>query len=176
MDIVAIAMGLAQFAPAIVRWLTGSANAEAAARDVVGVAQAVTGASSPAEALQKIQADQAAQMAFRQRISDQETELDKAHLADMQSARARDVELRKSGDKNRRADVMVVAAAFGLVSCLAVLIFFRKDIPGEAVGIISTVAGIFGSCLKDAYAFEFGSSRGSKDKDAILGRIAGGTS
>jgi hypothetical protein len=27
------------------------------------------------------------------------------------------------------------------------------------------VAGIFGARLKDAYGFEFGSSRGSKDKD-----------
>jgi hypothetical protein len=49
-----------------------------------------------------------------------------------------------------------------------VLVFFRKDIPGEAVGIISTVAGIFGACLRDAYQFEFGSSRGSKEKDALI--------
>jgi hypothetical protein len=63
---------------------------------------------------------------------------------------------------------MVAAAAVGLISCLLVLVFFRKDIPGEAVGIISTVAGIFGACLRDAYQFEFGSSRGSKEKDALI--------
>lgn len=168
MDFIAIAMGLAQFAPAIIRWLTGSANAEAAAREVVGVAQAVTGAASPQEALQKIQADQAAQLAFRDRLGERAADLDKAYLTDRQSARARDVELRRAGDKNRRADVMVVGAVVGLISCLAVLIFFRKDIPGEAVGIISTIAGIFGSCLKDAYGFEFGSSRGSKEKDELF--------
>ena len=174
MDPVTIAMGLAQFAPAVIRWITGSKDAEAVARDVVGVAQAVTGASSPQEALQKIQSDQAAQLAFREKLMEREADLDKAYLADVQSARARDVELRKAGDSNRRADVMVIGAVVGLISCLLVLIVFRKDIPGEAVGIISTVAGIFGACLKDAYAFEFGSSRGSKDKDALMARMAGG--
>lgn len=172
MDIVTIAMGLAQFAPAVIRWITGSKDAEAVARDVVGVAQTVTGAGSPQEALARIQADQAAQMAFREKLLERSAELDKAYLADVQSARARDVELRKVGDHNRRADVMVVGAVVGLICCLLALIFFRKEIPGEAVGIISTIAGIFGSCLKDAFSFEFGSSRGSKEKDDVLGQIA----
>ncbi len=71
--------------------------------------------------------------------------------------------------KNRRLNLMVTGAALGLVFCLLVL-------PGEVVGIISTVSGIFGACLKDAYSFEFGSSRGSKEKDdrisnAILERL-----
>ncbi len=101
-----------------------------------------------------------------------ETAQHAATLADTQSARARDVELRKAGEHNTRADVMVIGAVVGLISCLAVLIFFKGEVPGEVVGIVSMVAGIFGACLKDAYAFEFGSSRGSKEKDAIIGEIA----
>lgn len=68
-------------------------------------------------------------------------------------------------NKNRRLNIMILGAVFGLVFCLLMLTFYKGDLPGEVVGIISTVAGIFGSCLKDAYSFEFGSSRGSKDKD-----------
>lgn len=60
---------------------------------------------------------------------------------------------------------MIISVAFGLVSCLIMITLFRMSLPGEAVGIISTIAGFFGSCLKDAYAFEFGSFRGSKLKD-----------
>jgi hypothetical protein len=91
----------------------------------------------------------------------------------MADARARDVELRKAtGGRNVRADIMVVAAAIGLLACVLVLVAFRQGMPGEAVGIISTVAGIFGACLKDAFSFEFGSSRGSKEKDEALARIA----
>ncbi|MBR1735148.1 MAG: hypothetical protein IJ730_06900 [Alphaproteobacteria bacterium] len=78
--------------------------------------------------------------------------------------------------KNRRLNLMVTGAALGLVFCLLVLTTYKGDLPGEVVGIISTVSGIFGACLKDAYSFEFGSSRGSKEKDdrisnAILERL-----
>jgi hypothetical protein len=33
------------------------------------------------------------------------------------------------------------------------------------------IAGIFGACLKDAYTFEFGSSRGSKEKDDSIATL-----
>jgi hypothetical protein len=68
-------------------------------------------------------------------------------------------------NRNRRLNIMVIGAAVGLLFCLLALASYKGDLPGEVVGIISTVAGIFGACLKDAYSFEFGSSRGSKDKD-----------
>lgn len=67
-----------------------------------------------------------------------------------------------------RANVMVVGAVVGLITCLLMLALFKAQIPGEAVGVISTVAGIFGTCLRDAFQFEFGSSRGSRSKDALL--------
>lgn len=68
-------------------------------------------------------------------------------------------------NKNKRLNIMVIGAAVGLIFCLLILTSYKGDLPGEVVGIISTVSGIFGACLKDAYSFEFGSSRGSKDKD-----------
>ncbi|MDR2724442.1 MAG: hypothetical protein LBB25_04590 [Holosporaceae bacterium] len=67
--------------------------------------------------------------------------------------------------RNSRLNIMVIGAALGLIFCLLMLTSYRGDLPGEVIGIISTVSGIFGACLKDAYSFEFGSSRGSKDKD-----------
>jgi hypothetical protein len=68
-------------------------------------------------------------------------------------------------NRNKRLNIMVIGAALGLVFCLLMLTSYREDLPGEVVGIVSTISGIFGACLKDAYSFEFGSSRGSKDKD-----------
>ncbi|MDR1335106.1 MAG: hypothetical protein LBJ19_02435 [Holosporaceae bacterium] len=67
--------------------------------------------------------------------------------------------------RNRRLNIMIVGAVVGLIICMLILSLYQGELPGEVVGIISTVSGIFGSCLKDAYSFEFGSSRGSKDKD-----------
>lgn len=170
---ISIALGLAQFAPSIMRFFGAGEKPIAAAEKIVGIAQTVTGATSPQDALDRLR--QSAELAnqFNLAVLAADTELEKAALADRDSARDRDVEIRKlNGGENLRADVMVAAAAIGLIACLLTLIFFRGQIPGEAVGIISTIAGIFGACLKDAYQFEFGSSRGSKHKDAIIGEIA----
>ena len=101
-------------------------------------------------------------------MADLETELRQVETEDRQSARQRDIALLALGRRNLRADIMVVCAAMGLIACLVSLAVFKENLPGEAVGIISTIAGIFGACLKDAYAFEFGSSRGSKTKDMAL--------
>lgn len=91
-----------------------------------------------------------------------------ADYKDREGARLRGMALAQAGRSNLRADIMVVSAACGLIGCLVTITLYRINLPGEAVSIISTIAGIFGSCLKDAYAFEFGSSRGSKLKDSKL--------
>lgn len=124
MDPITIAMGLAQFAPAIVKWLTGSDKAEAAAGKVVEIAQVVTGTSSGPEALEALRADAAAQLQFRQAVMAQEADLDKALLLDRQDARARDVRLAEAGYRNKRADVMVALDVLGLIACLLVLVVF----------------------------------------------------
>lgn len=173
MDPISIAMGLAQFAPAVIKWVTGSDKAAEAAAKVASIAQSVTGAQTPAEALEKIKADADLALQFRLAVMANEQELDRMFLADRQSARTRDVELRQlTGGNNKRADLMIVGAVLGLIACLVTLVFFRAQIPGEVIGIVSTVAGIFGACLRDAFQFEFGSSRGSKDKDDLLAQLS----
>ena len=167
---VAAAMGLAEFAPAIARWLSGD-DAEKVAADVVNSARRITGKDDPVELLQHLRADPSALIQFQKDMLAMETSLELAYLKDRQSARERDVLLAQAGHRNYRADVMVIAVAVGMITCLASLAYFKDNLPGEAVGIISTIAGIFGACLKDAYAFEFGSSRGSKDKDSTVATI-----
>ena len=67
--------------------------------------------------------------------------------------------------RNMRLNIMIIGAAIGLGLCLIILTICTGKLSGEVIGIVSTVAGIFGACLKDAYSFEFGSSRGSREKD-----------
>lgn len=105
---------------------------------------------------------------FQESILKLNHELEMAEYKDRDSARLRDIAFVNAGRSNLRADIMVISAALGLVSCLITITLYRLSLPGEAMGIISTIAGIFGSCLKDAYTFEFGSSRGSKLKDSKL--------
>lgn len=145
------------------------------------IAAALGTPAEPEAVSQAITTDPNALVKLQQIAADRERDLMQIHLqavqadfADRASARARDIAMIKAGRTNTRANVMVWGAVAGLLACLIALVTFRAQIPGEAVGIISTVAGIFGSCLKDAYAFEFGSSKGSKDKDQILAGLVKG--
>lgn len=172
LPLVPLALALAQFAPSVMRFFGAGEASTTVAQQVVGIAQTVSGATTPQKALEAIRADVQLQFAFQKRVLELDHELERAYLADRQDARKRDVDVRRlTGGSNTRADVMVAGAVIGLISCLAILAFFRQEIPGEVVGIVSTIAGIFGACLKDAFQFEFGSSRGSRDKDDILASL-----
>lgn len=172
MEPISIAMGMAQFAPSLVKLFTGSDKAADVAGKVIDIAKTVTGAPSGAAALEVLAADPNKVLEFRQALAEQQADLERAYLADTQDARARDVDLHKAGFNNRRADVMVALDVVGLIACLVVLALFRTSLPGEVVGILSTIAGIFGTCLRDAHQFEFGSSRSSQAKDETINKLS----
>lgn len=172
MDPLTIALGLAQFAPSLLRYFGVGEKSATIAEKVIDLAQSVTGKESGQSALAALQADPKLAQEFNLAVLNADTELEQAYLADRKDARARDVVLRQAGFANKRADWMVVGDVIGLVVCLVVLALFRKEMPGEVVSLLSTVASIFGLCLRDAHQFEFGSSRGSREKDARLHGIA----
>lgn len=163
----AAALGLAQFAPSIAR-LLGGEDAERVATQVVDIAKKITGEDDTSDMISLMRSNPGMVIDFQREMIRYETDMELAYLRDRQDARWRDMAFVNTGRQNHRADIMVISAAGGLITCLASLAYYSDFLPGEAVGIISTIAGIFGSCLKDAYAFEFGSSRGSKEKDSTV--------
>lgn len=169
--IVTALVGLAQIAPSLAKFLGAGERTAAVAEQVAGIAQAVTGTPNPAEALTALRENAKLAHEFNLRVLAMDGELEQSYLADRADARRRDVALVAAGRSNTRADVMVAVDALGLIACLVVLVFFRKDMPGEVVGLVSTVASIFGLCLRDAHQFEFGTSRGSRDKDQLLAQL-----
>ena len=170
MDPITIALAIAsQFAPGIIKYFGGGDTAGIVAGKVIDIAKAVTGNDTPEAALRTMQLDPVMALAFKQSVLESEADLEKAYLGDRADARRRDLEMvKETGTRNRRADYMVVLDVVGLIACLVVLIVFRDKIPGEVVGLLSTIASIFGLCLRDAHQFEFGSSRGSKDKTEMM--------
>jgi hypothetical protein len=165
-----LAAALSDFVPLIGHWIRGD-QGEQVAKKVAHIAQTVTGEKETARILNHLKGDPQALLQFQQTVLKLDQELTMADYKDRESARTRDMALANAGRSNLRADIMVVSAALGLVACLLTITLYRTTLPGEVVGIISTIAGIFGSCLKDAYAFEFGSSRGSKFKDSKLSAL-----
>lgn len=164
------AHALAELSPMLARWLGGE-QGEKVAQKAVHLAQSITGEKELENVMGSLKRDPQALLAFQKALLQMDHDLELAAYKDLDNARARDIALAQAGRSNLRADIMVVSAALGLISCLLTITLYRTTLPGEAVGIISTIAGIFGSCLKDAYAFEFGSSRGSKLKDSKLSAL-----
>jgi len=170
MDPVTIGLALASnFAPSLLRFFGAGDASVAVAEKAIDIAKQVTGTGDGDSALAALQADPALAHEYRMAVLKQDGDLESAYLADRQDARARDVAMRQAGYANRRADLMVIADVIGLIACLVVLALFRKDIPGEVAALLSTIASLFGLCLRDAHQFEFGSSRGSREKDQLMG-------
>lgn len=167
---IAAAFGLAQFIPSIARWLAGE-KAEQVAENVLDIAKRITGLEDSSGMIRLLLEQPELVVEFQKAVLNLEAEMELSTMQDRQDARARDMAIINAGRNNTRADIMVISAAGGLISCLVSLAYYSEYLPGEAVGIISTVAGIFGSCLKDAYAFEFGSSRESKIKDTTMAAL-----
>ena len=179
MDPITLAFGLAQFAPQIIKWITGSDKAADAATAVVDVAKKVTGRDDGAAAVEALKADPSLVMQFRQALAAQEADLDKAYLADRQDARKRDVSLAQAGVHNTRANAMVAMDAIGLVLGLGGMLLLgwfkvhsaeaiSEGVFGALLAQLSTITSYFGLCLRDAHQFEFGSSRSSMQKTDLL--------
>ena len=63
--------------------------------------------------------------------------------------------------------MLAILAVAGLVFCVW-LVGSDANLPERAVNAIMFVAGVLASAVRDVYGFEFGSSRGSREKDAVL--------
>lgn len=171
MDPVTLALTLAaRYAPDFIKYLTNSDTAGNVATVVLEAAREVKGTHPDAPVPADMTNDQADD--FRNLLYGQEKELITLANADRADARARDIALHASGHRNVRADLMVLLDVVGLITCLVVLCFWRDQIPGEVVGLISTIAATFGLCLRDAHQFEFGSSRTSKEKDQTISNLS----
>lgn len=167
MDPITLAMGLAQFAPGIIKLLTGSDKAGDVAQAVVGVAQAVTGAPTPEAALEQIKADPNKVLEFQQAMAAQQMEMERAYLADVQNARARDIAIVQATGRNTRANVLAAGAGFIVIVCLAVVVW-QSGMDDYVKATISLILGRALGWIEQVMSFEYGLTRESAKKDDTI--------
>ena len=178
LPLIPIAVALArEFLPELVGKVIGDKSGKVA-KVVVDAATGVTGASDPGEALDALRLDTARQHEFRMALLNHEVVLEQLADADRKDARGRDLEMRRLGQDNTRANWMVFADVVGLLGCVGGIVAVGvlqtgtdalSDAAAAALVVqLANLAGYFGLSLRDAHQFEFGSSRGSREKDAIL--------
>jgi hypothetical protein len=103
----------------------------------------------------------------------QDLEAFKEEVKDRDSARNRDAWYVRMGRHNWRADIMVLIAALA-VAGLVYLVWSTPGINEYVKGIVTLVLGRFLGYLDNIYSFEFGTTRGSKDKDDTIKQLSGG--
>lgn len=171
MDPISIALGLAQFAPAIMRFFGVGEKSVAVAEKVVGVATSVSGAKTPEEALAAIKANAEMQMAFQQKLLEMDEDLEKMYLQDRQDARARDTKFLAAGTRNYRADGLTLLAV--IVVGLITVAVWQSPVSGDfEKATITLILGRFLGYLDQVFQFEFGSTRASKTKDETISNLS----
>jgi hypothetical protein len=153
--------------------LLGGDDSERMAENIVKSAKTLAGVQDPSQLLDAITSSPQILFEFYKEMETLSEKTLGHQQQDRSSARIRDTSIVQMKRRNLRGDIMVLSALVGLMGCMTALTLFKVNLSGEVIGIVSTIAGIFGSCLKDAYAFEFGSSRGSKEKENHLIEMLG---
>lgn len=98
----------------------------------------------------------------------------KVEVQDRDSARGRDAEFIKRGMANNRANFMFFLAVF-MVGLLVWIVWKDQSINEYVKGIFTLVLGRFLGYLDNIYSFEFGTTRGSREKDETIKQLSGGS-
>lgn len=170
MPLIPIALALAQYAPSLMRFLKVGEESTSIVEKAISIAQDVTGTHLPEEALERMRKDTQLQAEFNLSVLNANTTLEKAYLADVNSARVRDMSFQQNGIRNYRADtmyVLAVAVVLGLVYAV-----FKSELDEYAKGIITLVLGRFLGYLDNIYNFEYGTTRSNRTKDETISKLS----
>lgn len=109
------------------------------------------------------------------RIEDNKLGLEsfKVEVEDRSSARIRDAEFIKKGLTNHRANLMFFLAVV-MVGLLVWIVWKDQSINEYVKGIFTLVLGRFLGYLDNIYNFEFGTTRGSREKDDTINTMVNG--
>lgn len=102
----------------------------------------------------------------RIRIEEVAKENFEIEVADRKSARKREENLAKSGERDYTPAILVILLTIGFFGLITLLIFVK--VQPDALTIIKIMVGSLGSAWLMGIAYYFGSSSGSKKKDDML--------
>lgn len=158
----------AEVLPTLAAKIAGDRAGEVA-REVVETATVAAGLprdSKPEEVIAALRANAAALEEVRYKFELLNQQEHERILEDRRSAREYQL---KAGPW--RGNVMLIGVVIGLTLCVVAIVWPRDPatpLNSAEIALLSTIAGALLKMLSDAFAYEFGSSRGSKEKDEQL--------
>ncbi len=170
LPLIPLAMALAQYAPGIIKLITGSDKAGDVAGHVLDIAQLVTGAPTAEKAVEAIQVDPAQAMEFQLAMANQQQEMEQMYLLDVQDARKRDVQLAQAGNMNHRANALAAGAGLLVIFCLFIVVW-ASQMDDFAKATITLILGRSLGWIEQIFSFEFGTTRANKTKDDTINNL-----
>lgn len=171
MDPITIAMGLANLAPVLLRYMGVGEKNVAVAEKAIDMAKGVTGALTGHDALIALNSDPEKAQTYRMAILANAHELELAYFADTANARERDKAFIQAGTTNVRANLMFVLAVAVIVG-LAIAIWTTPELNEFVKGISTLILGRFLGYLDQIYNFEYGRNRSSTTKDITIENLS----
>lgn len=158
--------------------LLGSLIAGSAGQAVGSIVANVFGATNePQDIYSKIQADPNAALKLIELQQTHKVELEQialqsfiAETKDKASARNREIEIKKTGQKDYLPWFLIIFNLLGILLCVYVIA--RFDVTEIETPIITLILGQLLKNWSDAFSYVFGSSRDSKEKSTALIDIA----
>jgi hypothetical protein len=170
MDPISIALGLAQLAPVIAKWIGGD-KAEEGARKAVEIAETVTGRKGP-DAIEALKADPNLLLQYQTKVIDAETERQKNLLADTQNARNQTIELAKAKSNIAwGSPVVSVIVTMGYFGALYLILAKPITITDNYKDVLLFMLGALQIGFGQVCNYWLGSSVGSTQKTAILDKL-----
>lgn len=138
---------------------------------VEGLADIIPGGKMISGIIKTIKGDDAAAAAITPAelatLHEYESEMYKLEVADRESARNRELEVVKAGGKNYTQNILAFTGVIGFFVCLFILIFGPPldDTKRDALLILLGTMGSFATAI---FAYYFGSSKSSADKNHTI--------
>lgn len=160
-----------QVFPLLVTKIAGDKAGEVAEK-VVNTAAAVAGMppdTPPDEIIRRVQGDPEAMERLRYEFELLNQREHERILDDRQNAR--EYQIRVGAKGRTRGDWMLIGAGIGLLVCVMTIVIAQRvgdPLADGELALLTTVSGVLLKMISDAFAFEFGSSRGSREKDATI--------
>jgi hypothetical protein len=99
-------------------------------------------------------------------------ELRRLEVADMGSARQREVELAKAGKRDLAPIFLAIGACLSFIVTLVYILMSNIDTWGQVkVGIVGGLLGTQGTIVIMVFSYYFGSSHGSAAKNALVDKL-----
>ena len=95
----------------------------------------------------------------------------KLEAMDRDSARLREAEMAKSGNRDYTTSILAVCLTFGFFGMLITLMFFGSHIPQTILSVIEILLGALATAFISIINYYFGSSKSSGEKNKMIAEM-----